>query len=49
MFSQKMSWAFFVAAVKAGQRQGPGGVGSVGYVEVTGHELIFNLGLDSLL
>ena len=27
----------------------PGGVGSVGYVEVAGHELLFVLGLDSLL
>ena len=27
-------------AVTAAQRQGPGGVGSVGYVEVAGHELL---------
>ena len=30
-------------AVTAAQRQGPGGVGSVGYVEVAGHELLFDL------
>ena len=36
-------------AVPAAQRQGPGGVGSVGYVEVAGHELLFDLGLDCLL
>ena len=29
--------------VTAAQRQGPGGVGSVGYVEVAGHELLFDL------
>ena len=28
-------------AVTAAQSQGPGGVGSVGYVEVAGHELLF--------
>lgn len=27
----------------------PGGVGSVGYVEVAGHEGLFDLGLDCLL
>ena len=36
-------------AVTAAQSQGPGGVGSVGYVEVAGHELLFDLGLDCLL
>ena len=35
-------------AVTAAQRQGPGGVGSVGYVEVAGHEGLFDLGLDCL-
>lgn len=30
-------------AVTAAQRQGPGGVWSVGYVEVAGHELLFVL------
>ena len=30
-------------AVTTAQRQGPGGVGSVGYVEVAGHELLFDL------
>ena len=30
-------------AVTAAQRHGPGGVGSVGYVEVAGHELLFDL------
>ena len=28
-------------AVTTAQSQGPGGVGSVGYVEVAGHELLF--------
>ena len=37
-------------AVTTAQRQGPGGVGSVGYVEVAGHELLFVLwGLNRLL
>ena len=35
-------------AVTAAQSQGPGGVGSVGYVEVAGHEGLFDLGLDCL-
>ena len=36
-------------AVTAAQSQGPGGVGSVGYVEVAGHELLFDLGLDCIV
>ena len=32
-------------AVTAAQSQGPGDVGSVGYVEVAGHELLFVLGM----
>ena len=43
------SHAAHYQAVTAAQSQGPGGVGSVGYVEVAGHELLFDLGLDCLL
>ena len=32
------NYAAHYQAVTAAQRQGPGGVGSVGYVEVAGHE-----------
>ncbi len=37
------SHAAHYQAVTAAQSQGPGGVGSVGYVEVAGHELLFDL------
>ena len=36
-------YAAHYQAVTAAQRQGPRGVGSVGYVEVAGHELLFDL------
>ena len=42
------NYAAHYQAVTAAQSQGPGGVGSVGYVEVAGHELLFDLGLDCL-
>ena len=37
------NYAAHYQAVTAAQSQGPGGVGSVGYVEVAGHELLFDL------
>jgi len=43
------NYAAHYQTVTAAQRQGPGDVGSVGYVEVAGHELLFDLGLDCLL
>ena len=43
------NYAAHYQAVTAAQRQGPGGVGSVGYMEVAGHELLFDLwGLNCL-
>jgi len=37
------NYAVHCQAVTAAQSQGLGGVGSVGYVEVAGHELLFDL------
>ena len=37
------NYAAHYQIVTTAQSQGPGGVGSVGYVEVAGHELLFDL------
>ena len=42
-FASAPFYAAHYQAVTAAQSQGPGGVGSVGYVEVAGHELLFDL------